>query len=46
MGRCAERLKAGVAKPISAFVAVAEARVFRNRRRVIALPARKRPDMK
>ncbi len=36
-------LKAGAAK---ALVAAAEPRVVRNRRRVVALPERKRPDMK
>src|SRR5215510_11678759 len=41
IGRCGERLKAGAAM----VVALAEARVVRNRRRVVALPVRKRPDM-
>jgi hypothetical protein len=45
IGLCAERLKAGAANVFNAVVAVAEARVVRNRRRVIALPARKRPDI-
>jgi hypothetical protein len=44
-GLCDARLKAGNAMVPSAVAAVAEAIVVRNRRRV-ALPARKRPDMK
>jgi hypothetical protein len=44
-GLCEERLKDGNAMVPSAVVAVAEAAVIRNRRRV-ALPARKCPDMK
>jgi hypothetical protein len=46
IGRCAERLRAGAAKVLSAVVVAVEARVVRNRRRVIALPARKRPDIR
>jgi hypothetical protein len=46
IGRCGERLKAGRAILVGPVVAIAEARVVRNRRRVVALPARKRPDMK
>src|SRR5215467_8972307 len=42
IGRCDERLKAGAAM----VAALAEARVVRNRRRVVALPVRKRPGMK
>jgi hypothetical protein len=42
VGRCGEKLKAGAA----IVVALAEARVVRNRRRVVALPVRKRPGMK
>ena len=45
IGRCAERAKAGAVRLPSAFVAIAEANVFKNRRRVVALPVRKRPDM-
>jgi hypothetical protein len=46
VGRCDNRLKAGAAKPSTADIAVAEARVVRNRRRVVALPAHERSDMK
>jgi hypothetical protein len=46
VGLCAKRLKAGVAKVFDAVVAVAEARVVKNRRRVIARPVRKCPDIK
>jgi hypothetical protein len=45
IGLCGARLKAGNAMAPSAVVAVAEAKVVRNRRRV-ALPARKCADMK
>jgi len=45
IGRCDNRLKAGAARPSTADIAVAEARVVRNRRRVVALPVRKRPGM-
>jgi len=46
MGRCADRLSAGALRPADRVVAVAEARVVMIRRRVIALPVRKRPGMK
>jgi len=45
IGLCAERLKAGAASVFNAVVAVAEAKVVRSRRRVVALPVRKRPDI-
>jgi hypothetical protein len=41
-GRCGERLKAGDVMA----AALAEARVVRNRRRVVALPVRKRPVLR
>src|SRR5262249_37631159 len=45
IGRCDQRLKAGAERPVNPVVAVAEARVINNRRRVKELPARKRPDI-
>jgi hypothetical protein len=46
IGRCDNRLKAGAARSSAVDIAVAEARVVRNLRRVVTLPAHERSDMK